>query len=95
MWGRVAKGIHDSRYRWVVERLVQERRKLGMSQTAVAALLGKPQQYVSRYETGERRLDVFEYLDAAAALEIDGIRLLQSAKAKVAVADDGERLEEP
>jgi len=72
----VAKGIHDSRYRWVVERLVQERKKKGLSQAAVAALLGKPQQYVSRYETGERRLDIFEFFDAASALEVDGLKLV-------------------
>lgn len=76
----MAKGIHDSRYRWVVERLVQERKEKGLSQAAVAASLGKPQQYVSRYETGERRLDIFEYLDAAAALGIDGIRLARLAR---------------
>lgn len=72
----MAKGIHDSRYRWVVERLVQERKEKGLSQAAVAALLGKPQQYVSRYETGERRLDIFEFLDASAALEVDGVKLV-------------------
>lgn len=82
----MAKGIHDSRYRWVVERLVQERKDKGLSQAAVATLLGKPQQYVSRYETGERRLDIFEYLDAATALGIDGIRLLRSAKKEVETA---------
>lgn len=75
----MAKGIHDSRYRWVVERLVQERKERGLSQAAVAALLGKPQQYVSRYETGERRLDVFEYLDVAIAIGIDGMQLAQEA----------------
>lgn len=78
----MAKGIHDSRYRWVVERLVQERKKKGLSQAAVAVLLGKPQQYVSRYETGERRLDIFEYLDAATALGIDGVRLVRLAKSQ-------------
>lgn len=77
----MAKGIHDSRYRWVVERLVGERKDKGLSQAAVAALLGKPQQYVSRYETGERRLDIFEYLDAATALGIDGVDLILLASA--------------
>lgn len=79
----MAKGIHDSRYRWVVERLVQERKEKGWSQTAVAVLLGKPQQYVSRYETGERRLDIFEYLDAATALGIDGVDLVREAQANL------------
>lgn len=73
----MAKGIHDSRYRWVVERLVHERKEKGLSQAAVAALLGKPQQYVSRYETGERRLDIFEFLDAASALDVDGVKLVR------------------
>ena len=81
----MAKGIHDSRYRWVVEQLVQERRSKGMTQEAVAAMLGKPQQYVSRYETGERRLDVFEYLDVAAAIGVDGLHL-----ATMALSGDGQ-----
>lgn len=91
MWGCVAKGIHDRRYRWVIEQLVDQRRQKGLSQTAVAALVGKPQQYVSRYETGERRLDIFEFLDAAAALGVDGVRLIRSA-AK-AVGAEAVRLE--
>ena len=84
----MAKGIHDSRYRWVVERLVQQRKEKGLPQAAVAVLLGKSQQYVSRYETGERRLDIFEYIDAAAALGIDGISLVSSAISLTSQADE-------
>jgi len=75
----VARGIHDSRYRWVIERLVEARKTLGLSQEAVAQRLGKPQQYVSRYETGERRLDIFEYLDVARVLSVDGVALASEA----------------
>ncbi len=75
----MARGIHDSRYRWVIERLVEARKKLGLTQEAVAQRLGKPQQYVSRYETGERRLDIFEYLDAARVLSVDGLALASEA----------------
>ena len=75
----MARGIHDSRYRWVIERLVEARKNLGLSQEAVAHRLGKPQQYVSRYETGERRLDIFEYLDAARVLLVDGLVLASEA----------------
>lgn len=69
----MARGIHDSRYRWMIDRLVQARKDQGLTQEAVAGRLGKPQQYVSRYEVGERRLDMVEFLDAAAALEVDGL----------------------
>lgn len=69
----MARGIHDNRYRWMVDQLVQARKEQGLSQDAVASRLGKPQQYVSRYEVGERRLDMVEFLDAAKALGVDGL----------------------
>ena len=80
----MARGIHDSRYRWVIERLVDVRKRQGLSQEAVAERLGKPQQYVSRYETGERRLDIFEYLDAARVLSVDGLALAREGDAATA-----------
>ncbi len=36
------------------------RRQAGLTQAAVAKQLGKPQSYVSKCETGERRVDVLE-----------------------------------
>jgi transcriptional regulator with XRE-family HTH domain len=75
----VARGIHDSRYRWVIEQLIDARRQKGLTQQAVAEKLRKPQQYVSRYETGERRLDIFEFMDVARALEVDALSLVRAA----------------
>lgn len=46
----------------------RETRKL--TQAEVAARLDKPQSFVSKYETGERRLDVIEFLAVCKALEI-------------------------
>lgn len=57
----------------MVDQLVRARKDQGLSQEAVASRLGKPQQYVSRYEVGERRLDMVEFLDAAQALNVDGL----------------------
>ena len=42
------------------ELLQQMRRNAGISQTDLANRLGKPQSYVSKYESGERRLDLIE-----------------------------------
>lgn len=75
----MARGIHDSRYRWVIEQLIEARKQKALTQQAVAKKLRKPQQYVSRYETGERRLDIFEFIDVAKALEIDALSLIRSA----------------
>lgn len=77
--GRVARGIHDSRYRWMIAELVQARKERGYSQHDVARQLGKPQQYVSRYETGERRLDIVEFLDVTRVLSIDGLKIAEDA----------------
>jgi transcriptional regulator with XRE-family HTH domain len=74
------KGFQDQRYRQLVGALVEERKKLGWSQAALARKLGTHQQFVSRYETGERRLDVMEFVDVSAALGLDALRVIESAQ---------------
>jgi hypothetical protein len=44
----------------------------------VAERLGKPPSYVAKYEGGERRLDVLEFLDVAAAIGFDPSRFLRT-----------------
>lgn len=65
-----AKGnkAHDPRYRELIDKLVAARKARGLSQEALAKLLGRHQQFVSRYETGERRLDAVEFVDIARQL---------------------------
>lgn len=70
------KGFADARYRALVERLVDARKAAGLSQTALAKLLARHQQFVSRYEIGERRLDVVEFIDIAKALNLDAAAML-------------------
>lgn len=69
----MGKGISDLRYRQLLNALVCARKHAGLTQEEVARRLAKPQQFVSRYELGERRLDVFEYIDVATTLGIDGV----------------------
>lgn len=71
----MAKSIHDKRYRWMIEQLVHARKAIHLTQADLADRLGKPQQFVSRYEVGERRLDIVEFLLVANALEADGLRI--------------------
>jgi transcriptional regulator with XRE-family HTH domain len=46
------------------------REEAGLTQTALAAKLGKPQTFVSKSELGERRMDFLETLDFCAACGI-------------------------
>lgn len=65
------KGFQDERYRGLIGLLVAARRDEGLSQDGLAKRLGRHQQFVSRYEIGERRLDVVEFADVARALGLD------------------------
>lgn len=69
---------HTQRYKKFCQLLAEARIKKGLTQTQVAAKLGKPQSYVSKYESGERRLDVVEFLDVAKALKIEIKKLFQN-----------------
>lgn len=65
-------GASDIRYRRLLARLIEARTAAGLSQGEVARRLGRPQQFVSRYELAGRRLDIIEYIDVALALGLDG-----------------------
>jgi transcriptional regulator with XRE-family HTH domain len=51
--------------------LVAARKAAKLSQHALAARLRSSQTQIARFEIGERRLDVVEFLDMAKALHID------------------------
>jgi transcriptional regulator with XRE-family HTH domain len=72
------KGFQDARYRAAIEALSARRRQMGPSQAGAGKLLGRHQQFVSRYETGERRLDVFEFIDIAMALGSDPLAIIKT-----------------
>ena len=48
----------------------QQRKHAGLKQAEVAARLGVPQSFVSKYESGERKLDLVEAHDVCKALGI-------------------------
>ena len=54
----------------------------GYTQEHVASLLNRPQSFVSKYESGERRLDVIEFLEVAEILNIDLSSFLQEFQKK-------------
>ncbi|WP_173979557.1 helix-turn-helix domain-containing protein [Magnetospirillum sp. UT-4] len=72
------KPIYSERHQRLLALLVAARKSSGLTQAQVAAKLGRPQSYVAKYERGERRLDVLEYLDVAEAVGFDPCDLLRS-----------------
>ncbi|MCA9381349.1 helix-turn-helix transcriptional regulator [Candidatus Dojkabacteria bacterium] len=59
------KTIYKPKYESVVRKLKEARLQSGMKQEAVADALGKYQSYVSKVESGDRRIDVIELLEFA------------------------------
>jgi transcriptional regulator with XRE-family HTH domain len=62
--------------------LVAAREKAGMTQQALADRLGRPQSFVAKYEGGERRIDVIEFIAISHALELDPSRAVREIAAK-------------
>jgi transcriptional regulator with XRE-family HTH domain len=56
----MGKSIYEKDYKEIIGRLKKARLDAGLSQQAVATKLKKPQSYISKIESGERRLDVAE-----------------------------------
>ena len=57
------RSLHSARYRWFLRRLTQARHQAGLTQVEAARALRRPQSYVSKCESGERRVDVVELAD--------------------------------
>ena len=51
--------------------MIKARKKAGLTQQQLAKRLKKPQSFVAKYEGGERRLDVVEFLGVAQAIGAD------------------------
>ena len=60
--------LHTERYELFRQLLIEYRKNAGLTQTDVANALSKPQSFVSKYEKGERRIDLLEFLDSSAAI---------------------------
>jgi transcriptional regulator with XRE-family HTH domain len=61
----VARSTFSARYQAFLIKLRQAREEAGLRQEDVAQALGKPQSYVSKCESRERRVDVVELAEFA------------------------------
>jgi transcriptional regulator with XRE-family HTH domain len=71
------KSIYSERHRKLCELLKMQRKAAGLTQTVVANRLKKPPSYVAKYEGGDRRLDLLEYLDLATVIGFDPCKLIR------------------
>lgn len=75
--GGVDKSIYSEEYRRLCAVLRELRQEAGLTQVEVAMRLDVPQSFVSKYESGERRLDLVELRHVGMALDVPLSTLLQ------------------
>ena len=69
----MAKAQHALRYRLLPRLLREMRNQAGLTQRALAARLAVTHIFIHKSETGERRVDVTEFMDWCKACDIDPI----------------------
>jgi transcriptional regulator with XRE-family HTH domain len=69
---------NPERYRMLLMRLREARKAAGFSQETAAVALGVKQKFVSKIETGERRIDPIELQELAALYGVEITDLLPS-----------------
>jgi ribosome-binding protein aMBF1 (putative translation factor) len=79
----VKKALYERRQAAFAELLKGARRDAGLTQTALAKKLRRPQSYVSKYERGDRRLDVIEFLEIARVIGFDPHDFLRKLVSKL------------
>jgi len=69
------KSAHSPTYKAAIAVLKDARRRAGLTQQALASRLRRPQSFVAKFERGERRIDVAEFIEIAEAMEASPVRL--------------------
>jgi len=78
----VTKSVFTAEYERFRRMLVDARKERGLTQADIAERLGKVQSFVSKYERGERRLDLVEFIQVASAIGIDPKAVIDSLLAE-------------
>ena len=73
------KSIYRKEYKKLINALVDARKKADLTQVELAQKLKKPQSFVSKYESLDRRLDVIEFVEIAEHIGAKYQKLIQEA----------------
>jgi transcriptional regulator with XRE-family HTH domain len=74
------RSVFTAEYAAFTRRIIAARKAAGVTQQQLADRIGKPQSFVSKYERGERRVDLVEFLAIAEALSLDPSRFIRDLK---------------
>lgn len=75
--------MHSQRYQLFRALLVTAREASGLTQVQVSERMGKPQSFVSKYERGDRRLDLTEFVELADVLSINAATFIDDYRERL------------
>jgi len=75
--------IYSAEYREALDLLKAARKSARVTQQELADAIGRPQSFVSKYERGERRLDVVEFFRICRLVRADPFPLLKRIDANM------------
>lgn len=67
----MSRTLGSPRHQALVDLIIRERKAADLTQVQVAKKLRRYQSYVTLFETGQRRIDVVEFMDIAEAIGFD------------------------
>jgi transcriptional regulator with XRE-family HTH domain len=76
----MVKTLGSERHQALIAMLVEKREAAGLTQIEFAQRLHEYQSFVARLESGQRRVDVVEFLEFAEILDFDPVAVLKRLK---------------
>ena len=77
------KTFHSDAYGAFVDQLTTARKEAGLTQAGLATRLGRPQSFVSNFESRIRRLDIIEALVIARVIGLDPVSMIKNLEAVI------------
>jgi transcriptional regulator with XRE-family HTH domain len=74
---KLNKSVHSEAQSAFSELMIRARKSARLTQHELAKRLHKPQSFVAKYEGGERRIDVVEFVTICQAIGADPAKLLK------------------
>jgi len=74
----ISKSLRSSEHAIFRALMIETRKKAGLTQEQLAKRLRRPQSFVAKYEGGERRIDVVEFLAVVGAMRADPLTILRA-----------------
>ena len=72
--------------------MIAARKEAQLTQDSLAKSLNKPQSFVAKYENGERRLDVIEFLLVSRAIGIEPCNIINKIEQQISQPSSGQEI---